>query len=109
MLKNQARKARVHCPIVHITGNQEPRAASRVSLLMVAIALLNPAAPPLAAPFGVPAGGVVLHSLISLQLPLAPMMVLAIGIKNPLTMPVDRLQRRCPCKEHRVVLLGRPG
>ena len=38
-----------------------------------------------------------------------PMVVIAIRIEDPIAMPVDRLQRRCPCKEHRVVLFGRPG
>jgi hypothetical protein len=35
--------------------------------------------------------------------------VFAIGIEDPLAMPVDGLQRCRSGKEHRVVLLGRPG
>jgi hypothetical protein len=35
-------------------------------------------------------------------------MVLAIGIEDPLAIPVDGLQRCRSGKEHRVVLLGRP-
>jgi hypothetical protein len=50
-----------------------------------------------------------LGSLVSLQLALAPVMVFAIGIESPIAMPVDRLQRRRSSKEHRIVLLGRPG
>ena len=34
------------------------------------------------------------------------MVVFAIRIEDPLTIPVDRLQRRRACKEHRIVLLG---
>jgi hypothetical protein len=50
-----------------------------------------------------------LESLISLQLSLAPVMVLAIRINGPLVMPVDGLQRCRPGEEHRVALLGGPG
>jgi hypothetical protein len=46
--------------------------------------------------------------LVSLQLSLSPVMVLAIGIDDPLAMPMDSLQRRRSSKKHRVVLLGRP-
>jgi hypothetical protein len=47
--------------------------------------------------------------LVSLQVPLSPMVVFAIGIEEPVAMPVDGLQRCRSGKEHRVVLLGRPG
>jgi hypothetical protein len=36
-------------------------------------------------------------------------MVFAIGIEDPLAVPIDDLQRSRPGKEHRVVLLRRPG
>ena len=59
--------------------------------------------------FGFPLSYVVHRSLVSLQLTLSPGVVFAIGIEDLLAMPMDRLQRRRPGKEHRIVLLGRPG
>jgi hypothetical protein len=59
--------------------------------------------------FGFPLSYVVHRSLVSLQLTLSPGVVFAIGIEDPLAMPVDGLQRCRSGKEHRVVLLGRPG
>jgi hypothetical protein len=59
--------------------------------------------------FGFPLSYVVHRSLVSLQLTLSPVMVFSIWIEDPLAIPMDGLQRSRPGKEHRVVLLRRPG
>ena len=46
--------------------------------------------------------------LISLQLAFPPMRVFAIGIEDPLMMPVDRLQHSHLSEDHRAAVLRGP-